>query len=517
MEENRFSFFFTNQGSTKTFSESTFIFLLKSITKALVQSSPSQDLKPTSQSVQVNNCLLPHPKILPLIRRDCQERSLTQNFLQRSLILRSKTSKTITSQLESSLLSPSKKFKRSFVKVLKTQGRFSKLNSCVIFYLSKMTQLCSLKISFQRSLRTTQEGSIIMNPLALLLPKLTQLTQIDLNFAGREKVIQRSSLLNLFQSLQTTKKLSSLSLDLSLVSIVHDIDEETLADCLLCLDPSSMRKLDLDLYENISSKGIPRIFKALQRLTSLDQLRLNLSSCEKMTGKGMSELSLTLRSFVSLSSLCLIFPSKAEAEEIIGNVASALKILRNLQQLKLGFVGQIPTSTSEFQQLFKSLVDLKSLRSLELDFSSNQLINHDILEGFSETLKELTALKPLSLDFQYNGNITNLDVERLSCAIGHLHGLSALTLTFADILGIDEEAIESVARALRSLHSLWSVNLGFFQNILEREAYDLSSLFSALKKKRNIQDVVLFISYSQANNRMINEVGRHKNLTYWWS
>jgi len=336
------------------------------------------------------------------------------------------------------------------------------VNDEQIFFssLQKMTQLRTLKLSFEGSILYDEQN--IMNKLALVLPKLTHLVEIDLDFTNGQIIIQESALLKLFQSFRTISSLSDISLNFSKCFVFRRHNDEVLRNCLLCLNPSSIRNLNLGFYTNLHSESLVKIFQVFSRFTSLSVLHLNLRNCETINDKDTSQLCEALSRLISLSSLCLIFPHKAEAEVIVRNIASTLKVLKNLQQLKLKLTGEIRTSPSQFQGFFSSLRNLRSLKSFDMDFSWNQSIQDDVLEGLGEALKELTDLQALSLDFSYNKKITHIGIEGLCCGIGQRYSLSSLTFNLVDLEGRSERSMESIARIFRSLDSLWSVDLSLY-------------------------------------------------------
>ncbi len=225
----------------------------------------------------------------------------------------------------------------------------------------------------------------------------------------------------------------------------------------------------------------------------------------------MNQLSEALGSVISLSSLRLVIPPGTEAKSMIGNVALALKTLLDLHHFKLEIGGKIQASPCQLQEFFSSIKGLKFLKFLEID---SRFVQDDFVEGLGETLQELTSLKALTFNSYWNEEMTAVGIQHLCCGIGKRNGLLSLILNVAECK-IDEQAIEIIAGTIRSLDSLWSVNLSLHRfPVSWRKDDDLSGLFSALKEMRNIKEVALALVKSEVNDRMVNELGREKNVKY---
>jgi len=341
-------------------------------------------------------------------------------------------------------------------------------------------------------------GKDLLTVLSSVLPKLAHLTKIEVGLHNKE--VRFSALIQLFRTFGDLKNLTHITLDLDSTPI------SILAEGLAYLNPSKIRKLDLNLYFYRRSQYLSRLAQALSRFSLLNILRLKFCDIGQVARADIKEFTSILSSLVSLSSLSL----ESSSEFLIESVGSALKSLKNLNLLKL--LTMAKSTEDHIQQLFSNLKGLSCLQFLHLSLGNQQCIGDSALETLAESLKELPELRKLLLNFEINTQITNKGVTSLCDTIKGLTNLSSLTLNFTKNQNIDEEAVNQIFEALGSLPWLYYVMICLYKcpKLSERED-DLIYSFDALRKAKKFVEGKLDISYCE-----LHQADLFENVGFYW-
>jgi len=234
---------------------------------------------------------------------------------------------------------------------------------CYSFEPRHLNALCSslIRSTQLQSLDLTFDGDDqLLNTLIPVLSRLTSLKKICLNLEG-ENQIQAETIIKLFMALSTRKSLIDITLLMYSCEIAcENTSLEPFAEGLQYLNPSSITKLSLHLFQNLTSEGLTKISQALSKFTSLEKLRIDVPDSPEITNKGLAQLSATLKGLISLTSLTLSFSGFTD------DLALALKSLSKLIHLKLSFQHPHP-SRDQIRQLSSSITALKaSLKFLDI-------------------------------------------------------------------------------------------------------------------------------------------------------
>jgi len=367
--------------------------------------------------------------------------------------------------------SNSQKIPESFSKLLESLLHLKKLTSLCVTSNLQGTELVILLASFKMltNLRTLQltfweSDEKSLNYLASILPNFKSLAQINLILrggAGEGKRIEGETVVKIFKSFQTMKSLSDISFKL-FKFIVNQSDSEPLAEGLACLDHHLLQKLNLFLnQQNVNNQSLSRISQALSKFASLKIFQLNLLDCTNVTNQGIADLSSVLSTLTSLTSLAILVKFDIAVEFMVRDIASALKSLPNLVNLRLDFSSYKRNTHDQVQQLFLGLKNLARLRFIQIDLSDQKSLSDATLEILGNSLKELTLLKSLSFNFNGTDFFTTQGVEALCYGVKDLQNLSYLTLNLRYNKEIDEKAVEKIVEMLQSRSTLKKMTFNF--------------------------------------------------------
>jgi len=386
------------------------------------------------------------------------------------------------------------------------QSKFCYLDfNSFLSFLTKFTHLhaLSLKISGAEELFSCAEN------LASILPTLKSLTKLTLDFSS-SKTIQNSSLRRIFVSLHNLKALSSLELHIW-DGFYSPID--SFSGCLDSLNHAQIQRLSFRFDGAYHNSKLADLSQALKNFTFLKHLQLHFSKCYHLTGEGMLEFFVVLKSLALLESLNLYFASQYQYERIVQYIASELGPLVKLKYLKLHISFDVYTFESETQQFFSNLKDLKSLTFLQLSLDSANIITDNTLEALSQSLNELVMLEILHLHFRKTSRITNQGMEALSCAVQHLEKLSSLILVFDDLYQVNETAITKIGGAMQKLEHLSSVTLSI-QGL--SNVNTLANFFTVLREIKDQVKMKVYLPKLAKNFKEVEELSRLKHINLYF-
>jgi len=359
-------------------------------------------------------------------------------------------------------------------------------------YLKKFTKLRALNLRLI-SIKEIDEKSL--ENLASSLSCLQGLTKISFHIRGKmpamgywlEKDVKFSSiLLKVFGSFQRMKSLSDLDLNFSNSRVTYDNNPVLIARGLFHLQQLPIRKLKLTPYEEFGNRDLRETIEILKFYKCLTIVCFDLTACPHVTKNGLAELTLPLTELSSLSSLHFIPRHFYRSTE---GIASAIKYLYNLVELKLGLSGKYASDDSQIEKFSSILKDLKSLKYLDLSFEGQESLSDRAMESLSQALKDLVLLQKLKLAFENVPQLTNEGIKCLTDGIQKLKNLKDLSLFLWFHWQPDEKGVELIGQALRCLPCLEVVHFEFHGNFRKVEnKRNLLSLSRIIKeKKKNCQ------------------------------
>ena len=346
-----------------------------------------------------------------------------------------------------------------------------------------------------------------LNILIPALPKLTSLANFCLSLKG-ESSIQTGNIQQLLLAFSTIATLTDITLHLNHCEINFETSSlEPLAEGLQYLNASTIRKLALDPYKNLTDKRLVRISQVLEKFTSLQILHLGLPSSQEITNEGLKQLSSTLNGFGSLTSLSLNFLGFTQ------DLALAFQSLQSLVSLKLKF--QNPNPSQDQIQLLSSGLKARKipLKFLTINFAEQSSLSDSMIESLASALEELSLLKHFSLNLTSTFNLTSKGIEALSFAIQRLSNLSSLSLILAKNQGIDVKAVSALSQALQGLSLLHSIELDLLQCYqLNSEGNGYQSFFSALNEMKNVCKLQLRLPVCPNLTQEVNKLKQRFDL-----
>jgi len=370
--------------------------------------------------------------------------------------------------------------------------------------LAKTNQLRTLKLSFDNSEDLSNSDIEIF---AAALPKLSLLTKIDLIFEG-QRMIQEPALVRLFKAFQSLKNLSDLALNLQGCGFAYCADGGvgSTLESFRCLVGTSVQKLTLSLFQNLSSQNLQELSETLKEMALLQSLSLNMHGSYGIISKSITSFGSALACLTSLTSLSLHFPSGILHKNLVGGIASALMSLQNLISLKLEFRLDNETEDQHFQSLFANFKNLKSLKYLDIQVVDQETITDTSLQVLGESLKELSLLKSLSLDFTDVPLITSKGAEAILSGIQEgPSNLFNLNLKYNNDENLSQAALRKLGEALQALVSLYSVDLYLNAN-------GFKDLWKTLKGMKNLGEVKLSLPESEEDCQDVCSLDKIKNI-----
>ena len=381
----------------------------------------------------------------------------------------------------------------------------------ILLDLKELTHLQSLQLKFSKSMVYNDYNTI--KGLASVVPKLEKLTKINFDFSGGI-IIQGPDVLELFQSVQTLKELSEITLNLEYTKITYETNAEPLSQGLAYLDASLIKKLKLIPHSNFDEQGFVQVAQELKRFTSLKLLDFHLSDRSLPSSQATSKVSSVLKDLVSLSSLSLSLPFLPKDALDVGSLIGPL---HNLADLKLSFAGKYAGEDLPIQQLISGLRALKTLKLLHIHFPQQTSVADEAFESLAEGLIGLACLRNLSIKFASVNLLTSKKAESLSSSLKKLENLSNLCLDFGISDRIDDEAIVKIAQTLRYLPNLSSVELGLQQTPSIKDKEEIYRiLFEVLKERKSLQQVTLHLTHSEFNLEEVRNLEKIKYVKTLW-
>jgi len=363
-------------------------------------------------------------------------------------------------------------------------------------FLKCLKQIRSLELIFSKLKGLSDEDLV---SITSVFPKRPLLSQVSLHFSTG-KTIKGSTLVRIFHNL---RNVSDITLILHDCSVIQEKGFCALAKGLKLLNFSLVQNLGIHLPHNLDSESFLRVSDALKKFTSLYSLHLNFLGCFPLSNQGMEFICSALESLSSLHYLSLTIPFSNTGDLIIGNIASVLKSLQNLIQLKLNFPHDMKTSHDQICQLFTNIGILTSLQSLEISLMNPKELSDDCLQVLSQSLRKLLLLKELALSFNSASFITVIGVGAIADSLKELQKLTFLGLAIQYSQKLNEEAIEKITEALCWLPLLYSTSFAFRGCPGLKKERSLARLWNALREMKCIQKVSLNGFTIEVNERKI--------------
>jgi len=294
------------------------------------------------------------------------------------------------------------------------------------------------------------------------LKRLPKLTLLEVTLSGISDPLME----NLTQSISVFSKLRSLTLRFGAQHTKHgslsDKGVKLLAQALESVQ--DLTNFSLDIYRgdwHVTDEGIIRLRDAIQKLTKLISLRLNLRGLESITQAGVGHLNEALVKLLHLQKLHLNFKSGNEASTI--QLKVPLSVLTGLKHLHLDFSWGVSDST--ISELKKAFLQLTELNYLYINFSGCK----DLTDAGATTLKEILSSLPklnsLHLEFPWCYNLTDQGLGQLAVGISKIEDLHSLILNFerggkADDT-LTDVGVAAIIDSLEKKNNLKVLNLNF--------------------------------------------------------
>jgi len=256
----------------------------------------------------------------------------------------------------------------------------------------------------------------------------------------------------LLQILKDLRKLEHLSLDFSCCINIDGRGLTYLFERLLRYP--SLKDLDIILPEIRNDRWLQRLNPGRRKTCSLSSLALDFPYCEKISQKGIQNLTQILKNNSrSLRDLSLNFGACQGFPEIVmKELYFSIKELKTLSSLELRLNPPKETDQALALTLFASLVELKeNLRTLALTLPEVYKIEEAEMKTFLWSCSKLKNLETLSIELCHWEDVSDRELENLSNCLGELSSLSTLTINFDKSSKVTPKRFNSLVRSLKDL------------------------------------------------------------------
>jgi len=235
----------------------------------------------------------------------------------------------------------------------------------------------------------------------------------------------------------------------------------------------------------MSQGGVGAIYQSLEKLASLQNLRLNFIGS---TNAGIGDFGRTLKPLASsLKHLHHDFSGSNDLTDIgVQRLGEALKSCSLLESINFSFPFGKNISNIGMHQFSQAFAQLPLLKHINLNFLCCEGISDEGINSLSQGLAKLTLLQSLALDFEYCEEITNKGIGYLSETLKSLHSsLTNISLDFEGCDSITTVGVSKLSQALSQLTLLQNLHLGFGRcNQIQR---GINALSKTLKNLTQLQ------------------------------
>lgn len=228
---------------------------------------------------------------------------------------------------------------------------------------------------------------------------------------------------NFFKKIRNLKFLSKFNLDFRGFFLKRNMEIIEIRNSLRSLNNLTCLTLNLQHCRFDDEKSIDKLSKALRNSPLLRDLSLRiflytLKSGDNDPTRCFSKL---VKEQTSLKSLTLhIVTHGRDVDGLSKQFGEALKNLKSLDRLKLGFFGMKSIDSKEINGLFDGFSSFSNLLSFSLEFEKCVFGDKGVFSDLIKGLKRMEAFNDLELNFRECGNIDEKNLLEISDSLESL-------------------------------------------------------------------------------------------------
>ena len=319
----------------------------------------------------------------------------------------------------------------------------------------RIRELLGLKLEFSDSRKITNSS---IQSILLSTAHFASIKDLDLGFSrcnniSDEGFEQLSSTLSGFPSLE------SLKLCFMSCTKVTDRTIMNLSEGLAHLLNLSALDLNFSCCSKITTIGFEALSKNLKLLSLLAILDLNFSGCKNIADRDFVELSSSMKCLKLLESLHMNFQFSQISDNGVKGITSSLSPSVSVLSLNLSSCGKV--TGKGIESLFSNLQTIPALSVLVLNLSFCTGVTDKSIRSASLGFKYLTSLAKLDLNLASCRNLTDIGFKNIRLALTRLTFLDRLTLDFEQCPEITNASAEGILLDIPGLSPLSETNLSF--------------------------------------------------------
>jgi len=264
---------------------------------------------------------------------------------------------------------------------------------------------------------------------------------------------------------------------------------------------SSLKVVDINLfkYREITNKCVENLTFRLSRLKSLQTYQLHLPHCSQISTLDFKSRGQTYVRFPKLQNLVFNLPLAVwGAKEKHKSLCPGLEELRALKTFTLdatGCLGAVPNNI--LTTLTKQLTALNGLEKLSLSLDENYYLYRD-MPHLAKCLGTLKNLKNLNVSFSNVGT----QLKLFNCNLHHLSSLESLRL-YLKYCGTGNKNYQSLGESLQHIRTLRNLDLTLIESGFPDEAF--TALSQGIKCNSHLQKIRLH--FLECNTTYIENEG----------
>ena len=228
----------------------------------------------------------------------------------------------------------------------------------------------------------------------------------------------------------------------------------------------SLKKLSLEFLFNdkLSDQAMTHL-KLLESLIGLEELLIDLTSCENIGDEGVFHLMEGIKCLSSLKKLRLELTRLPISDIELVYIGEGITKLTNLREFTFDLEDCEDIGTEGLTSLSMALKVLSALRKLDLEFSWGPIISDEGIEILATCLKELKRIDNLKLSFNQVDNnrakITDKGLKGLMGGLVEMKALRTLYLGLQAQVNITDKGLDYLENGLKLMPGLELLEINF--------------------------------------------------------